>query len=79
MARAAPGFTVRMAAVDSAPARFGSYTVYEQLGKGGMATVHRAERAGKGGAVQQVALKRLIPTLQKEIVNPCRPKSKLEL
>lgn len=56
-------------AVDSAPVRFGSYSVYEQLGKGGMATVHRAERAGRTGAPQQVALKRLIPTLQKEIVN----------
>src|SRR5689334_1275035 len=33
-----------------------------------MATVHRAERADKDGGVQEVALKRLIPTLQKDIV-----------
>jgi serine/threonine protein kinase len=57
-----------MAAVESTPARFGSYSVYEQIGKGGMATVHRAERSDRG-AVQEVALKRLIPTLQKELVN----------
>jgi serine/threonine-protein kinase len=54
--------------VDSAPERFGSYSVYEQLGKGGMATVHRAEIEERG-RTRQVALKRLIPTLQKEIVN----------
>lgn len=59
---------VQCSAVEKAPVRFGSYTVYEQLGKGGMATVHRAERQVRGGT-QQVALKRLIPTLQREIVN----------
>ncbi len=58
-----------MGAVESSGARFGSYAVYEQLGKGGMATVHRAEQTDRHGVVQQVALKRLIPTLQKEIVN----------
>lgn len=57
-----------MAAVEVTPSRFGSYAVYEQLGKGGMATVHRAERSDRNGAVQQVALKRLIPTLQREMV-----------
>lgn len=57
-----------MAAVEQGPARFGTYAVYEQLGKGGMATVHRAERALPSGALQVVALKRLIPTLQREIV-----------
>ncbi len=51
----------------SAPERFGPYTVYEQLGKGGMATVHRAEIQDKGG-VRQVALKRMIPTLKREVV-----------
>jgi eukaryotic-like serine/threonine-protein kinase len=53
--------------VQASPERFGSYMVYEQLGKGGMATVHRAEIQDKHG-VRQVALKRLIPTLQREIV-----------
>jgi eukaryotic-like serine/threonine-protein kinase len=56
-----------MPAVDKTPVRFGAYSVHEQLGKGGMATVHRAERE-TNGTVEQVALKRLIPTLQKEIV-----------
>jgi serine/threonine protein kinase len=45
------------------PERYGSYLVHELIGKGGMATVHRAEAKGK-----QVALKRLMPTLQKELV-----------
>lgn len=39
---------------------FGEYFVYEQLGVGGMATVHRAERR-KGRLRQRVALKRLLP------------------
>jgi serine/threonine protein kinase len=43
--------------------------VYEQLGKGGMATVHRAELPVPGGPPKQVALKRLLPTLQKELVS----------
>jgi serine/threonine-protein kinase len=41
--------------------RFGSYLVYEQLGVGGMATVHRAERRSAGGFRKRVALKRLLP------------------
>src|SRR5512147_2939728 len=49
------------------PERFGSYLVYEQIGRGGMATVHRAELPTARG-VQQVALKRLVPTLQRELV-----------
>jgi serine/threonine protein kinase len=49
------------------PERFGSYLVYEQIGRGGMATVHRAERTTARG-VQQVALKRLVPTMQRELV-----------
>ena len=49
------------------PERYGSYLVYEQIGKGGMATVHRAELHTPRG-VQHVALKRLVPTLQRELV-----------
>jgi serine/threonine-protein kinase len=49
------------------PERFGSYLVYEQIGRGGMATVHRAERPVKGG-MQEVALKRLVPTMKRELV-----------
>jgi serine/threonine protein kinase len=54
--------------VENAPERFGSYFVYEQLGKGGMATVHRAELPQRDGSRKQVALKRLLPTLQRELV-----------
>jgi serine/threonine-protein kinase len=43
------------------PERYGTYRVFEQLGTGGMATVHRAEQdTGKG--TRHVALKRLRPT-----------------
>ena len=56
-----------MSAVEAAPERYGSYVVYEQIGKGGMATVHRAEVATRDGT-HEVALKRLLPTTQKEHV-----------
>jgi serine/threonine protein kinase len=49
------------------PERFGSYLVYEQIGQGGMATVHRAELHA-ARRVQQVALKRLVPTMRSELV-----------
>jgi eukaryotic-like serine/threonine-protein kinase len=45
------------------PERFGSYFVYELLGTGGMATVHRAESLSAGGFRKRVALKRLLPHL----------------
>jgi len=56
-----------MVAVEAASERYGSYVVYEQIGKGGMATVHRAELPTRQGT-QQVALKRLLPTMQRELV-----------
>ena len=40
----------------TAPATFGTYLVYEEIGKGGMATVHRAI----DGENREVALKRLL-------------------
>ena len=40
---------------------FGPYLVYEELGAGGMASVHRAEIAGIEGFTRQVALKRMLP------------------
>ena len=39
---------------------FGPYLVYERLGQGGMATVHRAEKRGTG-IRKPIALKRLLP------------------
>lgn len=43
--------------------RFGPYTVYERLGAGGMATVHRATIPIGAGVIREVALKRLLPQL----------------
>ncbi|MBA3464830.1 MAG: serine/threonine protein kinase [Deltaproteobacteria bacterium] len=40
---------------------FGPYLVYERLGSGGMAEVHRAEQAGNEGFRTVVALKRMLP------------------
>ncbi|MBK9072172.1 MAG: serine/threonine protein kinase [Myxococcales bacterium] len=42
---------------------FGPYRVFERLGAGGMATVHRAYHQPDGGPVREVALKRLLPHL----------------
>ena len=44
-----------------APEEFGSYVVYERLGTGGMASVHRAQSRNAAGT--PVALKRLLPEL----------------
>lgn len=43
--------------------QFGPYTVYEQIGMGGMATVHRAETTGLAGFRKAVALKRMLPSI----------------
>ena len=58
---------------------FGTYVVYEQLGRGGMATVHRAEMREKTGKVKQVALKRLLPkaAAHKELVASFLQEAKL--
>lgn len=40
---------------------FGPYLIYECLGKGGMATVHRAKQTGIEGFERPVALKRMLP------------------
>jgi eukaryotic-like serine/threonine-protein kinase len=48
--------------VSEAPTEaFGPYLVYEQLGVGGMAQVHRATVEGIEGFVRPVALKRMLP------------------
>jgi serine/threonine protein kinase len=43
------------------PEEFGPYLVYERLGAGGVATVHRAKKRGIAGYERWVALKRLRP------------------
>ena len=44
-----------------APEEFGPYTIFEELGAGGMASVHRAETRGLAGFTRTVALKRMLP------------------
>ncbi len=46
--------------------RFGPYLVYERLGIGGMATVHRAKKRGIAGFERGVALKRMLPHLSED-------------
>ena len=45
---------------------FGPFLVYERLGTGGMAVVHRAVRRQGDGSQQVVALKRLLPHLAQD-------------
>ena len=45
---------------------FGPYLVYEKLGVGGMATVHRAAKQGIAGFARVVGLKRLLPHLAED-------------
>jgi len=54
--------------VVAAPERYGDFVVYEALGQGGMASVHRAEQVLRNGVRREVALKRLLPTLKRELV-----------
>jgi serine/threonine protein kinase len=44
----------------------GPYLIYEKLGSGGMATVHRAESRGVAGFRRVVALKRLLPHIAED-------------
>ncbi len=48
------------------PEIFGPYEVFERLGVGGMATVHRAKERGIEGFERIVALKRLLPHLAED-------------
>ncbi|MEZ4366487.1 MAG: protein kinase [Kofleriaceae bacterium] len=57
--RTAPG-TDATSGEGTPPEQFGPYTVYEPLGTGGMATVHRAVQRGIEGFDRSVALKRLL-------------------
>src|SRR3954470_741501 len=51
---------------EPAEEQFGPYLVYERLGVGGMATVHRALEQGIEGFERFVALKRLLPHLAED-------------
>lgn len=55
-----------MGAESAAEEQFGPYLVYERLGVGGMATVHRALERGIEGFERIVALKRLLPHLAED-------------
>jgi len=61
------------------PGKFATYLVYELLGKGGMATVHRAESQSARGFRKRVALKRLLPHLldEPEVVESFAREAKL--
>jgi serine/threonine protein kinase len=67
-----------------APSMFGSYVVYEKLGEGGMAYVHRAELVSNTGLRKQVALKRLLtessedPSLVSSFVHEAQLAAKLQ-
>lgn len=50
-------------AVQPPPDAFGPYEVYERLGLGGMAVVHRAKKRGIEGFERSVALKRILAHL----------------
>ncbi|MBV8760550.1 MAG: protein kinase [Deltaproteobacteria bacterium] len=49
-----------------APDTFGPYEVYERLGMGGMAQVHRAKKRGPAGFERSVALKRMLSHLAED-------------
>jgi eukaryotic-like serine/threonine-protein kinase len=55
-----------MSVESAAEEQFGPYRVYERLGVGGMATVHRALEHGADGVERTVALKRLLPHLAED-------------
>jgi serine/threonine protein kinase len=49
--------------LDEPTETFGNYVLYECLGRGGMATVHRAKKTGIEGFERAIALKRMLPWL----------------
>ncbi len=48
------------------PEQFGPYEVYDRLGMGGMAQVHRAKKRGPAGFERTVALKRMLSHLTED-------------
>src|SRR5262245_60301892 len=71
--------SVKTAEPASAPEEFGPYLVYERLGVGGMATVHRAKKRGVACFERGVALNRMLPDLAEdsEFVNSFIREAKL--
>jgi serine/threonine protein kinase len=57
---------VKPAAEPVTPDQFGPYEVYERLGIGGMAQVHRAKKRGVAGFERSVALKRMLSHLAED-------------
>jgi serine/threonine protein kinase len=55
----------------TSPQTFGDYKVFEEIGHGGMASIHIAETRSRDGKTRRVALKRLLPKVQsnRELVN----------
>jgi eukaryotic-like serine/threonine-protein kinase len=51
------------------PEPYGPYLVYEAIGQGGMASVYRAEQQLRDGSTREVALKRMFPSMKKELVS----------
>ena len=49
-----------------APAQFGKFELLEELGQGGMATVHRAVDRSVGGIERQLVIKRILPELSRQ-------------
>src|ERR1700733_8516578 len=48
------------------PRKLGRYALYDEIGAGGMATVHFGRLLGDGGVARPVAIKRLYPHLAKD-------------
>jgi len=45
------------------PSRLGDYELFDHIGRGGMADIYRARRAGELGVVRQVVVKEVLPDL----------------
>jgi serine/threonine protein kinase len=45
------------------PARLGPYELFDHIGRGGMADIYRARKAGDFGVVREVVVKEILPEL----------------
>ncbi len=66
------------------PARLGDYELFDHIGKGGMADIYRARRAGEFGVVRQLVVKEILPELARSpelsemLASEAKTASKLE-